>query len=162
MKEIPLTSGGVALVDDEDFERVIAEGSWYAAESLNTSYARRVYHLGGSSYTTRAMHNLITGLSYVDHVNGNGLDNRRSNLRPATASQNQANQRKRRDNTSGFRGVQWHPPGCKWRAVIRVKGRLHSLGYYDIREEAARAYDVAALEFFGEYARPNFPRENYV
>ena len=159
MKEIQLTAGGIALVDDEDFERVTAEGGWYASESLNTFYARRVYHLGGRSYTTRNMHNFITGLSYVDHINGDGLDNRRANLRPATASQNQANQRKRRDNTSGFRGVQWHAPGKRWRAVIRVKGKLHSLGYYQTPEEAALAYDVAAIKFFGEYASPNFPQE---
>lgn len=160
MKEIPLTSGGVALVDDEDFDRVSAEGSWYAAASLNTSYARRVYHLGGGRYTTRTMHGLITGLPYVDHVNGDGLDNRRTNLRPATASQNQANQRMRRDNTSGFRGVQ-AAPNDRWRALIIVGGKRISLGYYDAREDAARAYDAAAIKFFGEYARPNFPRENY-
>lgn len=161
MREIPLTSGGFALVDDEDFDRVTEAGSWYAHESLNTSYATQNYRPDGGKYTTRRMHSFITGLPYVDHVNGNGLDNRRTNLRLATASQNQANQRMRRDNTSGFRGVYWHAPGRRWRALIIAKGKRISLGYYDAREDAARAYDAAAIEFFGEYARPNFPRENY-
>lgn len=160
MREIRLTSGGVALVDDEDFDRVNEAGSWYAHESLNTSYAKQNYRPGDGKYTTRSMHNFVTGLPYVDHINGNGLDNRRANLRPATASQNQANQRMRRDNRSGFRGVQ-HAPRGRWRALIVAKGQRISLGYYDAREDAARAYDVAAIQHFGEYARTNFPRENY-
>lgn len=159
MKEIRLSSGGIALVDDEDFDRVVEAGLWYAQASLNTSYAKQNIRLESGRRTTRSMHNFVAGLPYVDHINGNGLDNRRANLRPATVSQNQANQRKRRDNTSGYRGVQWHPPGRTWRAVIRVKGRLISLGYYPVREDAARAYDRAAVEFFGPYARPNFPQE---
>lgn len=159
MKEVRLNAGQVALVDEEDFDLVATSGPWYAHACLNTSYAVQNYQRGDGRRTIRRMHNFITGLPYVDHINGNGLDNRRANLRPATPSQNQANQRKRRDNTSGFRGVQWHPPGQKWRAVIRVKGRLISLGYYPVREEAARAYDAAAIEFFGPYARTNFPKD---
>ncbi|MFI5473137.1 HNH endonuclease [Streptomyces cacaoi] len=160
MREIHLTSGGIALVDDEDFDRVVETGSWYAHKSLNTSYATQNYRPDGGKYTTRRMHSFITGLPYVDHVNGNGLDNRRANLRAATASQNQANQRMRRDNRSGFRGVQ-HAPGDRWRALLIAKGQRISLGYYDAREDAARAYDAAAIDHFGEFARTNFPRENY-
>lgn len=158
MREIPLTTGGVALVDDEDYDRVIEAGSWYAHQSLNTSYAKQNYRQDGGKYTTRSMHNFVTGLRYVDHINGNGLDNRRVNLRPATASQNQANQRMRRDNRSGFRGVQ-HAPRGRWRALIVVRGKRISLGYYDAGEDAARAYDAAAQDAFGEYARLNFPKE---
>lgn len=160
MKEIRLTSGDVVFVGEEDFDRVVEAGNWYAHESLNTSYAKQNFRLSSGGRSTRSMHNFITGLLYVDYINGNGLDNRRANLRPATASQNQANQRKRRDNTSGFRGVQWAPLNKRWRSLIIVKGERKSLGYYTTREAAAHAYDTAAIKFFGEYARLNFPREN--
>jgi len=103
------------------------------------------------------MHTLITGWSFVDHRNGDGLDNRRQNLRPANDSKNQMNARMRSDNPSGFKGV------CadrhRWMARIQLDGRRTYLGYFATPQEAARAYDAAAVELFGEYARPNFPQE---
>jgi hypothetical protein len=94
----------------------------------------------------------------VDHINGDGLDNRRSNLRLATGSQNQGNSRKRRDGvTSQYRGVSWNKRAGKWQALLRREGKLQYLGYFSDEEAAARAYDAAALEQWGSFARLNFP-----
>ena len=104
----------------------------------------------------QGMHTFLTGWSRVDHINGNGLDNRRSNLRPASRSQNGANRGAPSNNTSGFKGVTRFR--LKWMAKIQVHGRTIHLGLFATPQEAARAYDTAALEHFGEYARPNFPK----
>jgi hypothetical protein len=95
----------------------------------------------------------------VDHINGNTLDNRRANLREANSSLNQANRRKMKTNTTGFRGVQHRPDrkdGKVWRARIYFDGSLKSLGYYTTREEAAAAFADKQREIFGEFANPTF------
>lgn len=105
------------------------------------------------------MHQLITGRKYVDHANRDGLDNRRSNLRPATGSQSSANRRKQKNNTSGYIGVYWHERDGKWIARVRGKnGRVVWEMRFDDPEVAARARDAKALVVFGEFAVLNFPR----
>ncbi len=98
------------------------------------------------------MHKLITGLPATDHRNGDGLDNQRSNLRPANAAQNNHNQRPQVGHSSRFKGVTWHKKVRKWQAAIKVCGKTHYLGCYVSEEEAAAAYAAAALAFQGEYA----------
>ena len=93
----------------------------------------------------------------VDHRNCNGLDNRRSNLRIATGSQNLANQRKRTGCSSQYKGVCWHKAGGWWRADIQINKRRLYLGHFASEENAAKAYDTAALTAWGKYARLNFP-----
>jgi hypothetical protein len=93
----------------------------------------------------------------VDHEDGNGLNNQRSNLRIASPTQNQGNARRRKDNTSGYKGVSWYRRTNKWKAHIRVDKKLRHLGYFIDLTDAARAYDAAALEHFGEFAHLNFP-----
>lgn len=149
---IPLTKGKFALVDEADAELIHAyawhaveaqQGSWYSRGSVPTGLpkpARRGIY----------MHQLITGLLGADHVNGNGLDNRRVNLRPASQSQNNANQGLQRNNASGYKGVSRH--GSGWRATIKVDRRHFCLGSYADPVDAARAYNRAALEAWGEYA----------
>jgi len=146
---IPLTQGKVALVDAADYDRVAAF-KWCAGLQRHVFYAIRA----GSV----RMHNFITGWDVVDHINGDGLDNRRANLRPVTVSQNNANARIRRDNASGYKGVSFHRPNGKWKAQINdTPGHRKSLGYFATAEEAAIAYDEAARAFHGEYDSLNFP-----
>lgn len=155
---IPLTRGYSAVVDTADADRVVAAGPWCAAPNGRTVYAhRRVVRSNGIA-TTEGMHAFLTGVDRTDHVNGDGLDNRRSNLRRATHGQNMANKVRYRNNTSGFKGVSRRQNG-RWFAQIQCQGNHRHLGYFATAEEAARAYDAAAVEAFGEFARLNFPQE---
>jgi hypothetical protein len=155
-REVPLTRGLVALVDDEDYDKVIAAGSWSALPGRKTWYGKHALRRGDRN-TTQTLHSFLTGWSRVDHINGDGLDNRRVNLRPASTAQNARNRGRQANNTSGFKGV--YIRGSRWRAMIQVDGRLIHLGSHSDPESAARAYDSAASQHFGEFAHLNFPRE---
>lgn len=157
-KHIQLNRGHVALVDSDNYDRLVAMGRWHANPHGRTVYARKNIRRNGRMVTV-GMHAIITGWPYVDHVNGNGLDNRRANLRQATHGQNMGNKRIYSSNTSGFKGVGLHRKSSKWQAIIWRDGKSHYLGRYAIPEEAARAYDRAAVELFGDFARLNFPKE---
>ena len=159
-REITLSQGFLVLVDDEDYERVVAAGSWHLKLHDKWAYAQHNVRRPEGGWRTEGLHIFLTGLPLVDHINGNGLDNTRANLRPATRAQNSANAALRRDSTSGFKGVHRNGPrGLPWRAQIVKAGKKHHLGLFESAEIAARAYDVAARELFGEYARLNFPME---
>lgn len=148
MATVPLTKGLVALVDDRDLPTVVGL-RWQAAARSNGNgwYAKSSHVL---------MHRLLMpGVGRVDHVNGDGLDNRRENLRPATQSQNLANQRPCRGGSSRFKGVHWDRAKQRWMVTIRRDGRTRYVGRYDREVEAARAYNTAAVVLFGEYARLN-------
>ena len=105
------------------------------------------------------MHKLITGYEQTDHINHDGLNNQRSNLRLATHAQNQRNQRPYLGRTSPYKGVHWFPSREKWRAQIVIANHERHIGLFGAEEDAARAYDAAAREHFGEYACLNFPDE---
>jgi len=154
MKEIPLNQGLVAFVDDDDYELVSAL-TWHVSRRRGRIYARN----RKSTY----MHRLILGTTKgeTDHIDGNGLNNQRSNLRAVTISQNQYNAKLRIDNTSGFKGVGKEPRRDRWHARIKINGRDVQLGLFDTPQEAARAYDRKAIEVRGDYARLNFPRSDY-
>ena len=154
MKEIPLTQGKVALVDDEDFDRV-NQFKWQAARANRNWYAIRGIRIPGKKNSTIRMHCFILGIKKIDHRNTNGLDNQKENLRPATDSQNQANRRKQLGTSSKFKGVSFFKKKGKWHSDIYVSKQRISLGYYEQEEHAALAYNGAAKLFFGEFARLN-------
>lgn len=160
MKEIPLTQNKVALIDDEDYES-LSRFKWFARWDGHNWYAGRKIRRPDGERRTVFMHKEIIGTTTsikIDHKDGDGLNNTRHNLRPATTQQNNCNNRIRRDNTSGYKGVNLRKEKhCrKWQASIRVNRKRKHLGYYDTPQEAALAYDVAARELFGEFARTNF------
>jgi hypothetical protein len=150
MREIQLSQGKVALVDDEDYE-LVSGHNWYADKGRNTWYASAT--IDGKRVR---MHTLVSGFKLVDHENRNGLDNRRSNLRACMQGQNLANGVPR-GGTSRFRGVCWSKQAGCWMAQA-IGGKRHKfLGHYDSEVDAAKAYDRAALREWGEFASLNFP-----
>jgi hypothetical protein len=153
--EIPLTRGLVALVDDADAD-LLRRTSWHAIPGCYTWYASRGIQRADGRSTTQLMHKMLTGWPRTDHINGDGLDNQRANLRPATAGQNVANARKG-GGSSRFKGVSWWKRSGRWQAYIMIDGHQAFLGHFDAEEDAARAYDAEARQLFGEFARLNFP-----
>lgn len=150
---LPLTKGCVAVIDAEDLPLV--EGrNWHAMVQSRTSYAvRRERH--GGKLRALLLHRVIMGASdhvEVDHVNGDGLDNRRVNLRLADRGENSRNRRTHINNVSGFKGVYLEKSKGKWRAQIRVSGKKHHLGYCDTAEDAHTLYCKAAALRHGSFA----------
>jgi hypothetical protein len=166
VKTISLTSGQVAIVDDEDFEW-LNKFNWHVEKHKNSEYAARfdtARYVETGKNRKRYMHRDILGLTNSkiksDHRNGNGLDNRRNNLRAATNAQNGWSfQTKKKSATSRFRGISWVPKWGKWQAMICVNRNQIFLGYFKCETEAAKAYDEAAIKYFGEFAAPNFPNQ---
>jgi len=158
MKEISLTQGKVALVDDIDYDRV-SQYKWCAYESRGIWYAMSNIKID-KKYRHTKLHRFILGLSVgqkcdVDHINHNTLDNRRCNLRVCSHSENMKN-RLRGVGTSRFIGVSWDKQSRKWVVNIRVNNRQRNLGRYIFEELAALAYDFAALKYHREFANFNF------
>ena len=157
MKKIQLSQGKVAIVDDDDFEW-LSEWKWYAHKHWNTFYVWRSTNTKlGEKRKTIQMHRLILGLQrgdgkIVDHINHNGLDNRKCNLRIVTNSQNCMNQRPAKNFSSKYKGVSWRTSRKKWRAQIKLNKKTIYLGGFNSEEDAARAYNRKAIELFGEYA----------
>ncbi len=163
MSVIRLTQGQVALVDEEDYERLLSF-KWYAwiNPPRSTFYAVRSIRIHGKKSAQRIyMHRVITDAQrgeIIDHINRNSLDNRRANLRRVSQHQSTLNRRLlMASNTSGFRGVTPRRRGRAWYAQITVNYRNIYLGTFDSPEEAAVAYDAAALKYYGpEFAQLNF------
>lgn len=159
MKEIVLTKGQKTFVSDEDYEYLM-QWRWYMH---NSGYACRKVRYGPrkeNKTRTIFMHRVIMDCGYIteddifiDHINGNKLDNRRENLRYATAAENVRNRVKAPNNTSGYKGVSYHRFTGKWQATIGANNKQFYLGLYSTPEEAHEAYKAAALELHGEFAR---------
>lgn len=152
--EIPLgRSGRVAIVDAADYESVAAY-RWTVTRRGRVLYPMRQWREDGRHHS-QLMHKLLTGWPRVDHANSDGLDNRRANLRPATPVENARNTRSHRDSTSQFKGVSWDSGRGRWLAQIWDGSRQRHLGRYRDEAAAARAYDEAAAELHGAFARLN-------
>jgi len=152
---IALTKGKVAIVDADNYER-LNQVPWYAIRSISTWYAGK--HSDEEPSVEVRMHQFVIDVPVgmvPDHKNGNGLDNRRANLRAATGRQNQGNRRPNPRNTSGFRGVVWDAHARKWKAHIGIGGIPKHIGLFSDKIAAARAYNERAKEHFGEFAKLN-------
>ena len=161
---VQLTQGKVAAIDECDYDLVAglrwvaskaSDGLWYAQATIRTPEGKR---------TSLTMHRLLMGLGrgdhrHVDHEDGNGLNNRRDNLRIATVAQNARNRTKRKRTASKYKGVtflkrQWNL-SRPWKSTIYVDGRNRTVGYFATEEEAAAGYNIAAQSHYGEFARLN-------
>lgn len=159
MKEIPLTKGYVAVVDDEDYEH-LARYRWGVALPEGRPYAVRHQRHGAGRREVVYMHRVIAGARPgrdVDHRNHDTLDNRRTNLRECEHRQNTYNARAQRGARSPYKGVSLEARTGAWVAYITVGGRRRFLGSFGDEQSAAVAYDDAARESFGEFAYLNFP-----
>lgn len=155
MKEIKLTQGKVALVDDEDYE-YLNQWKWYALKSRNTFYATRVVRVGCKSmrfYMHRVIMKEPTLL--VDHCDSNGLHNYKSNLRECTRRQNGMNRKSNNNSTSIYKGVSYSIGIERWVAAIQINGKRKLLGKFLNEIDAALKYNEAAKEYFGEFALLN-------
>lgn len=157
VKIIPLARDrGFALVDDgEDFE-LVRPYNWRIYVAPMTCYAHTYIGVGRARTFVR-MHVLITGKRGMDHIDGNGLNNQRSNLREATSAQQKQNRRKSAGKSSQFKGVSWSTTKGYWVAHITGANRPRHIGVFTDEIEAARAYDMEARKAFGAFARTNFP-----
>lgn len=148
-----VANGAYALVDAQDYEAVSA----YRWHMTARGYAARNVSVGGVT-STIFLHRVINNTpdTYItDHISGDKLDNRRSNLRTVVAAQNVQNMPPTRKNSSGYKGVSWHKRQGKYYAYIRVNKVLIHLGYYDTAEAAAKVYDIAAVKHYGKAAWQN-------
>jgi hypothetical protein len=153
VRRVPVGKGMFAIVDAADYERV-SRYRWHTIRHGSKFYA--CCHVGRKLVS---MHRMIVKPRkgyVVDHIDGNGLNNRRGNLRECTVQQNRANARSR-GGSSRFVGV--YRRGKKWVAGIQYRGKYHYLGLFDNETEAARARDRKARELLGEYAYLNFPED---
>ena len=156
--KIKLTFGKVAIVDAEDYDRV-SMYNWCAVHDSRCWYAHTFKRDG----TPLAMHRLILNAPkglFIDHIDHNGLNNRKSNLRLCTNRQNQQNRRPTRNGSSRYKGVHWCNTHKKFRARITHNSKRIHLGYFEDEIAAAKAYDKKAKELFGEFAYLNFPAES--
>lgn len=153
---VPLTKGYTAIIDAEDVP-LVADYNWFAqVERRADGNIARVYAVRHAMRRAVLLHRFLAqtpdGLE-TDHIDGNGLNNRRSNLRQATQAQNRQNARTRVDNAAGIKGVCWHGHSRKWLAQIRVDGKQRHLGIFKCRTAAAFAYAKASRKLHGEFGR---------
>lgn len=156
-KWVPLTKGLFALVDAVDYESV-SKYTWTALTTSRSNYAVRGYRIGGKSQMDllhRVIMNAPSGMQ-VDHIDSNGLNCRRGNMRVCTVKQNHQNTRKPLSaKTSRFKGVYWLTQRAKWVARLHWDGKGHTLGYFNDETKAAARYNEEAVRRFGEFSLLN-------
>lgn len=159
MRQIALSKGMVAIVDDDDYEElskykwhILDNKSGYAARNSlpHETFGPRRHHI----LMHRAVNKTPDGM-HTDHINGNKLDNRKENLRTVTQNENAKNRKKNAKGTSKYKGVYWHKQHRKWYAQISVNKKTVFLGLFRDEHSAHEAYEQAALRLFGQYKREN-------
>ena len=165
VKEIYLPTGDVVLVNSEDYPE-LSKYAWQLSNPYGVKYAHRSFRKHERQHgkpTWIGMHTQIMdppdGFE-IDHIDGNGLNNTRANLRICSHQQNIFNRRPSKAGKSIYKGVSWHNGNKKWQANITVDGKQINLGYTDSETEAARMHDVAAKIYHGEFAHLNFPEQS--
>ena len=162
-------SGYDVLVDNDDYERILCR-HWYMNQSLYKKHHLH-YFVNDLVYNKKKvstyLHRFIMNMDnidkrVVDHINGNTLDCRKQNLRICSTKDNVRNQKISKSNSSGYKGVQLHSTSKKWLVKIMVDGHSIFLGLYADPKEAAIVYDIASIHYFGEFARINFNKEDYI
>jgi hypothetical protein len=157
---IPLSKGYIAIIDDKDYVK-LNKYKWHVLEGKNgVNYATAKIKIDGIRTSVR-MHRVVMGLkhfdvSQIDHINHNGLDNRRENLRMCSKHQNNMNRRPNKNRTSRYKGLTLQKTTGKWISRISIDGKYLNLGTYKEETVAALKYDKAALKHYGEYANLNF------
>ena len=161
-RRIPLTQGKYAIVDPDDYWH-LSKHKWYAAKMNGCFYAVRGIVTKDGKRRHLPIHRCIIKVPdnmFVDHINHNGLDNRKANLRPATHQQNVWNRKLvRKGSKSRYIGLQWDKRSKKWQVNMRIDRQLRGFGSYTSEIEAAKAYDRAAKKHRGEFAVLNFPEK---
>lgn len=145
----------IVMIDDEDFEKAAAY-NWSLTKHTNRFYAHRCIWRNGRNDEKVYMHRMIMGFpdgKQVEHIDNNGLNNQKHNLRIATNAQNQKNKPKYKNNTSGYKGV--FVRGGLFKVQIRSDGKLIQGGYFKTAIEAAKRYNNLAIEYHGEFAQLN-------
>lgn len=152
-KLIPLSQGKFAIVDEDNFD-ALSEHNWMYSHG----YAKRNFVKENGKKTTIYLHRVILGAEkgqIVDHKNGNPLDNRKTNIRICSQSENLFNKRIQSNNKSGYKGVAWNKEKKKWQAQARFCGKRYSIGYFQTKEEAAKAYNNTIIKISSEFSKPN-------
>lgn len=154
MKKIELTQGEVALIDDKDYERV-SQYKWTLLKREKLMHAYRKDINNKTINLHRFVMDLIEGdKRQIDHINGDGLDNQKDNLRICSIRENSFNRGKNKNNTSGYKGVIWNKQASKWQARINIPKQKH-LGFFANIMDAAIAYNNAATKYHGGFAKLN-------
>ncbi len=168
MKQIPLTQGKFALVDDEMFD-YLSNWKWFAVKAGGGYFyaARKSLIKNSNGELVRRnlfMHRVITGVTdpkkHIDHINHHTLDNQSSNLRICTASENGRNSTSQKNSSSKYLGVSWSKHSNKWRAAIVVNRKFIHIGFFNSETAAALKYNEFALKHFGDFANPNIIPES--
>ncbi len=160
MKQIPLTQGQFALVDDEDYDE-LSKFKWHLHKGKSVSYAATNAKDDSGKWKMLLIHRVILKLTNpnvkCDHKDGNGLNNQRSNIRVCTRGENARNSRLPKNNKSGYKGVSFNRRLNKFMSTIGYNSKKIHIGYFDNQKDAALAYDIAARHFHNEFSRLNFP-----
>ncbi len=161
MRELKLSNGFIVFVDDEDYEW-LSQYKWQIGKRRHTCYVyRNGRTINGVKQHSPYMHREImskyhdVGYMDVDHIDNNGLNNCKNNLRLCTRTQNHGNRRVQTGFTSKYKGVGWHKTTNRWRAYIQINGKYVHLGMFNDERLAALAYNNAAINHFGEFAKLN-------